>query len=164
MLELRVLTADDWAMWRELRLAALADAPDAFGSALADWQGNGDREERWRGRLAIPGSCNLVSLLDGDPVGMASGVPGEDAGAVELISMWVAPRARGKGVGDRLVAELAGWATAQRASRIRLWVAEGNPRAAALYLRNGFHYTGDDPQRMPDGVRLEVAMERRLVP
>ncbi|HET7173294.1 MAG TPA: GNAT family N-acetyltransferase [Nocardioidaceae bacterium] len=164
MLELRVITPDDWPLWRELRLAALADAPGAFGSALADWQGDGDREERWRGRLAIPGSYNLVSLLDGIAVGMASGAPGEDAGAVELISMWVAPRARGQGVGDSLVGEVARWASVRRASRLRLWVAEGNPQAAALYLRNGFRYTGEDPQRMPDGVRLEVAMERPLAP
>lgn len=53
-----MLTPDDWPIWRELRLAALAEAPQAFGSRLADWQGEGDREERWRDRLSIPGSCN----------------------------------------------------------------------------------------------------------
>ena len=65
MLELRTLTADDWPLWRELRLAALAEAPDAFGSALADWQGPGDTEDRWRGRLSIPGARDVVVLLDG---------------------------------------------------------------------------------------------------
>jgi hypothetical protein len=47
----RVLTVDDWSEWRVLRLAALRDAPQAFGSKLADWQGEGDSERRWRGRL-----------------------------------------------------------------------------------------------------------------
>ncbi|MFJ1458216.1 GNAT family N-acetyltransferase [Nocardia sp. N2S4-5] len=42
MIEMRVLTADNWMLWRELRLQALAEAPQAFGSRLADWQGDGD--------------------------------------------------------------------------------------------------------------------------
>jgi hypothetical protein len=65
VIELRVLTPDDWPSWRELRLAALAEAPYAFGSRLADWQGDHDREQRWRDRLGIPGSYNVIAVLDG---------------------------------------------------------------------------------------------------
>ncbi|MFJ8314264.1 MULTISPECIES: hypothetical protein [unclassified Streptomyces] len=83
MIESQVLAADDWPRWRELRLVALAEAPYAFGARLADWQGDADREERWRGRLSIPGSYNLLAALDGNPVGMASGVPGPGEGVVE---------------------------------------------------------------------------------
>jgi hypothetical protein len=75
VIELRVLTPDDWPAWRELRLAALAEPPCAFGSRLADWQGDRDREQRWRDRLGIPGSYNVIAVLDGQPAGMASGVP-----------------------------------------------------------------------------------------
>ena len=62
-----MLTPGDWAVWRELRLAALAEAPYAFGSRLSDWTGEGDREERWQARLAIPGSFNVVAVMDGRP-------------------------------------------------------------------------------------------------
>ena len=106
MIELRVLTPDDWRAWRQLRLAALAEAPYAFSSRLADWQGDGDREERWRARLEIAGSYNVVAVLDGEPAGMASGVPAGE-GVAELISMWVSPAARGHGVGDHLVQAVA---------------------------------------------------------
>ena len=95
-MELRRLTPDDWRLWRELRMEALREAPSAFGSTLADWQGAGDREERWRERLMTV-SFNVAALKDGRPVGMVSGVQGELD--VELISLWVAPYARGRGWG-----------------------------------------------------------------
>jgi ribosomal protein S18 acetylase RimI-like enzyme len=141
-----------WQIWRELRLAALAGAPAAFGSRLADWQ-DAD-EERWRDRLAIPGSVNFVALLEGKPAGMASGVPGED-GIPELISMWVSPAGRGKGIGDRLVQAVAQWARLQGAAVLRLGVAEDNEQAATLYRRNGFTGTGELTGPLPDGIRME---------
>ncbi|MEV4350596.1 GNAT family N-acetyltransferase [Actinoplanes sp. NPDC049596] len=142
VIELRVLSTDDWPVWRELRLAALAEAPYAFGSRLADWQGDGDRAERWQGRLGLAGSHNVVALLDGEPVGMASGVPAEEAGVVELISMWVSPAARGRGVGDRLIHEVEEWARRGRARVLRLSVMRGNAAAEKLYRRCGFVATG----------------------
>ncbi|MGC5021314.1 GNAT family N-acetyltransferase [Micromonospora sp. DT47] len=162
MIELRTLTPEDWAVWRELRLAALAEAPSAFGSQLADWQGEGDREERWRARLSIPNSYNALVVLDGEPAGMASGVPTSEKYAVELISMWVAPAARGRGVGDELVRAVERWARQAGAEALRLAVAEGNEAATELYQRNGFTDTGKFGDTMPDGVRREHLMEKIL--
>ncbi len=164
MIVLRVLTSDDWPTWRDLRLRALADAPSAFGSALADWQGDGDTEDRWRGRLALPASHNLVALLDGEPVGMASGVPADGAqSAAELISMWVAPQARGRGVGDALVLAVEAWARARGADTLELAVFEDNDAAAALYERHGFADTGRREDGS-DGVRQERVLAKALGP
>ena len=163
VIDLRVLTPDDWPAWRELRLAALAEAPQAFGSRLADWQGEGDREQRWRDRLGIPGSFNVIAVLNGQPAGMASGVPAEDsAGAAELISMWVSPAARGRGVGDRLVRAVEDWARQAGAWVLKLAVTEGNDNAIALYRRCGFADTGELGDLMPDGVRREHVMAKSL--
>ncbi len=138
VIELCVLTPDEWAIWRELRLAALMEAPDAFSARLADWQGDGDREERWRARLGIPGSYNLAAVFDGRPVGMVSGLPANADGLVELISMWVGPGARGQGVGDRLMRAVEGWARRSGAKGMRLAVMAGNEPAVALYHRHGY--------------------------
>jgi ribosomal protein S18 acetylase RimI-like enzyme len=159
--DLRALGPEDWKLWRGLRLAALAEAPQAFGSRLADWQGEGDREERWRERLGIAGSHNVVAVLDGEPVGMASGVPADDE-SVELISMWVAPSARGRGVGDALVREVEQWARESGARVLRLDVAEDNAAAQALYERRGFVLTGELGDLMADGVRRERVMAKAL--
>jgi GNAT superfamily N-acetyltransferase len=162
MIETRVLHEDDWKMWRELRLAALTEAAYAFGSQLADWQGEGDREERWRGRLAIPGAYNIMAMLDRQPIGMASGVPTDQDGVVELISMYVPPLGRGRGVGDRLLHAVEKWARLGGAETLRLAVAEGNKNAWVLYERNGFRDTGEPGDLMPDGVRREHIMAKSL--
>ncbi|MFI6232962.1 GNAT family N-acetyltransferase [Micromonospora sp. NPDC050784] len=154
MIEIRVLTPDDWPTWRELRLAALTEAPGAFGSRLADWQGDGDREQRWRDRLSIPGSHNLVAVLDGRPVGMSSGTPTADPLTMDLISMWVHPDARGKGVADRLVDEVAQWARERGASQLRLNVRVDNARAKALYHRAGFTLSDEPDSLTPDGEQV----------
>ncbi|MEU7576709.1 GNAT family N-acetyltransferase [Streptomyces sp. NPDC041068] len=163
MLELRTLESEDWPLWRELRLAALAEAPHAFGSTLADWQGSGDREERWRARLSIPGARDLVALLDGRPVGMVSGVPGEGADSVELISMWVSPAARGQGVGDYLIQAVERWGAERGAKTVRLSVMPDNSNAVALYERNGFTDTGEPGDLLSDGVRRERVLAKSLV-
>jgi GNAT superfamily N-acetyltransferase len=168
MIEIRVLTPDDWPLWRQLRLAALAEAPYAFGSVLADWQGEGDREERWRERLERAGSHNMIALLDGRPVGMSSGVPADDdepdvsGRAAELVSMWVTPEARGRGVADRLIDEVESWARRGGATRLQLAVADGNGRAAAVYRRLGFADTGEPGELMADGIRRETVMAKPL--
>jgi ribosomal protein S18 acetylase RimI-like enzyme len=101
MIEVQVLRPDDWPLWRQLRLEALAESAAAFNSTLAHWTGAGDAEERWRARLSnVP--LNIVLRSDGAPAGMVSAYVRADD-TVELISMWVAPFARGRGVGDAAV-------------------------------------------------------------
>lgn len=160
MIEVRALTADDWRVWRALRLTALAESPEAFCTRLAEWQGDGDREERWRARLATAGSRHLVAVVDDEPVGMAAGMPVE-GGGVALFSMYVAPRGRGRGVGDALVREVEDWARSVAAPVLRLDVMIGNEVAIALYRRHGFVLIGDQRTPLPDG-RREVAMAKRL--
>jgi ribosomal protein S18 acetylase RimI-like enzyme len=118
VIELRELTADDWPLWRELRLAALEEAPYAFGS--------------------------------------------HESGVVELISMWIAPAGRGRGIGDQLMAAVERSARDQAAHTLQLSVADGNDRAHALYLRSGFTDTDIEGELMPDGIHREIVMRKAL--
>jgi RimJ/RimL family protein N-acetyltransferase len=138
---LRALSGEDWAEWRALRLAALGEAPQAFSATLADWQGEADTEARWRLRLE-GGSLDLVAEVDGTPAGMVSGMPSGRDGTVKLVSLWVAPFARGRGVGDELVAAVLRWAWERHAGRVVLRTFDGNHAAARLYRRHGFVDTG----------------------
>jgi ribosomal protein S18 acetylase RimI-like enzyme len=136
MLALRHLQEDDWESFRSVRLAALTEAPYAFGSTVADWSGANDTEDRWRGRLtAVP--FNVIASENDLPVGMVSGTsPQEDR--VELISMWVAPHARGRGIGAKLITAVVDWAQNQEANEVALDVMASNTRAISLYGRHGF--------------------------
>jgi hypothetical protein len=62
MITVRAVGVDDWATWRELRLAALADAPHAFTASIDQWRDTDER--RWRDRLAV--GHNVVAELDAD--------------------------------------------------------------------------------------------------
>lgn len=151
MIELRVLAPadpDDWPLWRDARLAALRDAPHAFKVRLSDWPTGG--EEEWRARFGRRDAVHVVAVsADGRPVGLAGGLPspGRD-GVGELRSLWVAPEARGRRTGDRLLAAVETWARRTGRTSLRLAVLAGNTSAEALYRRNGF--TGTDRPDVPD--------------
>jgi ribosomal protein S18 acetylase RimI-like enzyme len=158
MIALHELNEHDWELWRTLRRAALADSPDAFGSTIAEWTGVGDVEARWRDRLvSVP--FNVIAALDGSPSGMASGTTPQD-GEVQLISMWVAPEARGRGIGDELIEAVVRWASHSRAEQIALDVRIGNDRAISLYRKNGF--LDDGWANGPDAPHPERRMVRKL--
>ncbi|WP_144760851.1 bifunctional GNAT family N-acetyltransferase/class I SAM-dependent methyltransferase [Curtobacterium sp. 9128] len=157
-IELRALTADDWQVWRPVRLAALTDAPQAFGSRLDEWADA--PEDRWRARLSIPGALDLVATEGDRAVGMASGTPGDDD-RVELISMWVDPAARGHGVADRLIEEIVRWAAGTDAAELELSVMPDNAPARRTYERHGFRAVDEPGDVLPDG-RHEVRMRRDL--
>lgn len=134
---LRVLTVDEWPLFRQLRLKALREAPYAFGSILDDWEGDGDSEQRWRQRLAdVP--FNVIAIFADIPSGMVSGTEPDGNGVVELISMYVTPFARGKGVADALVTAVIHWAKERHINKVSLDVMDDNYRAKAFYRRHGF--------------------------
>ena len=76
--------------------------------------------------------------------------------------MYVRPRARGRGVGEALIATVVDWAAARNAATVHLWVTETNKPARLLYERCGFTPTGER-QSLPSNPALdEVAMSRPL--
>jgi ribosomal protein S18 acetylase RimI-like enzyme len=142
--EIRRLAPDGWATLRQVRLAALADAPAAFSSTLD--RELGLDEQRWRER--IESAAWFLAWQAGRPVGMVAGFAGAADAADRpgrrwhLVSMWVSPRARGRGTADRLVEEVATCARQDGADMLVLWVTDVNARGRAFYRRMGFRSTG----------------------
>src|SRR5215468_326858 len=102
---IRQIRADESGPLRALRLHALADAPMAFGSTLAREEAFTDEIWRERARHSAVGEDRVTYVAeDADQwIGLVTGMKetSEDARQVrfELHSMFVAPSARGRGVG-----------------------------------------------------------------
>lgn len=148
MLVIRRLSPDDWLLWRDLRVAALADAPSAFGEVLADWADA--TEHQWRKRLTDV-AFNAVAFLDHSPVGQVAGIAPDAGGRVKLIALWITPAARGRGVGQPLIDAVCDWAHTVDAKAVVLSVWRTNSPAIALYERAGFQTAADPTLPIIDG-------------
>jgi ribosomal protein S18 acetylase RimI-like enzyme len=141
-----------------VRLAALLEAPHAFGST---WEREKDRsEDQWRN--AVVSRTRFVAESDGEAIGTASIGEAGPGRAGSVTSFWVHPRARGKGVGDALVLATVESARAAGYDELLLWVVENNDHAQRLYERHGFQRTGATQLVRPGDDRLECEMSKSL--
>ena len=110
---------------------------DAVREPDATWQA-------WVGEAAQGVEKVLLVAEDDDGVlGVVGAFRRLDPGEVQLVSLWVDPRARGRGVARSLIRAVADWAQGLGAGRVVLFVQEANAPGRALYLRAGFRPTGD---------------------
>jgi ribosomal protein S18 acetylase RimI-like enzyme len=160
---IRRIRPQDVEAWRAVRLRALLDAPDAFGSTYdetakrpaEEWASSAAR------KTAGPAETLLLAFRGGSTVGLAGGFTAEEhADERVLISMWVDPALRGSGLARRLVHRICDWSTAAGATAVRLWVTETNERARRLYEACGFTPTGER-EPLPSNPRLDE-IEMRL--
>ncbi len=161
MVLVRETVMDDWQALRDIRLAALRDAPNAFASTYEEQVAF--EEADWRQRIARGGTfLAYVPEVDAsEAAGLAAGYQ-QGPGTVGLISMFVRPRARGRGVGEALIAAVLDWARARNATSVHLWVTETNKPARLLYERCGFSLTGER-QPLPSNLAVgEIAMTRSV--
>lgn len=159
MVMVRELAEEDWELLREVRLAALSEAPYAFGSTHA--REAGFTEEQWRARITRRGIAFFGYLDDvPEPAGIGGVFTGE--GVADLVSMWVRPSARGKGVGEALIEAAADWAKTRDYDTLYLWVTESNVPARRLYERCGFTPTGERQPLPSDPALAEIQFSRPL--
>ena len=162
-LTVRRIRSDEALHLREIRLAALDDAPEAFTTTHAEmidqpvafWV---DRVETNASGVA---AATFVAEGDHGWVGMVAGFhPDPDDDAVELVSMWVTPDGRRAGAGQALVEAVVDWAQAIGAPSVGLWVVRGNDPAVALYERCGFvldpGYEAKPHDPCADEIRMRV--------
>jgi ribosomal protein S18 acetylase RimI-like enzyme len=88
------------------------------------------------------GKVLFVAEEGGAVLGVVGGFGRLDPAEVQLVSLWVDPAARGRGVAQSLIRAVATWARDRGARLIVLFVQESNAPGRALYVRAGFRPTG----------------------
>lgn len=125
---------------RAIRLQALREAPDAFGTTLAEVLARPD--ETWSQQLReLP---SFVATSAGRDIGMVRYASDDRCSETGwLISMWVSPESRGRGVGSALIDAVVALAASTCIKRLMLDVGDHNTFAISLYMRKGFEETGE---------------------
>lgn len=147
------LSSPDWQVLQEAVIKSLTTSPDAFLAKLD--QVAAKEQKFWRAKLES--AQWAVVQCDGETLGTASAkppgktdkeyaLPGK---ACFIESVWIDPRLREHGVGQRLITYLI---EQQRRAGIQdfyLWVLNHNDPAIRLYDRMDFKRTGRD-SKLPE--------------
>ena len=160
---IRPLTGDEWTLWKDTRLRALADAPHAFCSTLAEEERQPD--EDWRAMVertaAYTDADVFMAFAEGRPAGMMFARVDDEA-VLHIGAMWVDPDARRKGVGAALLGRAFAFGAERGAATASLAVTINNGSAETLYEAAGFEPTGQiEPLR--EGSEFLISWMRRAL-
>jgi len=145
---------EDWEILKTVRLAALQDAPTAFGLSYATAAAYS--EQQWRDRASPQTQPQFLVAMEQD---QAIGLIGDaisPSGEYNLIAMWVHPKRRSMGIAGRLVNAIQTRAIERGHWRIVLSVSPDNAHAVDLYRRHGFTFLPEwEPLASQPGVNVQ---------
>lgn len=165
---LRRLVAGDLGAYRSLRLTALLESSNAFSATVETEQALSD--EQVLGRLEGPshsgiwGAWNTKQVLVGN-VGLLHLPQDKLRHKASLYAVYVAPCARGEGVGRQLLeAVITHTRLLTELRLLNLGVTAGNTAALGLYQSLGFEEYGREPAALYVDGRYhdEILMQLRL--
>ena len=156
---MRRCRVSDASLLRAIRLEALADSPQAYGSSYEETSAWSNRH--WR---ALCRQWNYyLAEHEGRVVGVASGGTNDvHPGTRWLYGMYLSPSARGTGVAQQLVEAVESWARDEGVDSLFLHVAEPMARARAFYEKEGFVLTGEVIVMQRDPTIQLSTMAKRL--
>jgi ribosomal protein S18 acetylase RimI-like enzyme len=165
MISIVPITAQNFLVFKAVRLRALQDSPFAFGSTYAreaeftddEWR---RRAENWNGVMG----AGFLAMDENEACGIVgSFLEAMDRTQARLVSMWTAPTHRMRGVGALLVRAAENWARGAGANTMSLMVTSNNQPAQLFYERLGFAFTGVREPWPNDPAFFEHEMSRRIL-
>ncbi len=166
-MEIVRLPVEDWQAYRDLRLRALNEDPQAFSSTYAEvaaWP-----EERWKRRLrdALEGERSWLFFAreKGRLVGMIGAFVDEASPEnATIVSVYVPAEVRGRGISSELLTCILGELSRHPSLKMAtLAVNKQQLPAVGLYRKFGFQATRTEPAQTGNGELVEeMVMERPL--
>ncbi len=166
--EIIKLSPEDWQDYKQIRLEALLNAPQAFSSTYAESLTRPDSHWQERLREAALGETSwmLFARADGQLVGLTGPFREEekDGAVAHIISVYVCEAYRGQGVASALMrAILAAVSRRGDIRKARLGVNPVQAAALKMYQNFGFQTIHTVTAAMGDGkIYQELIMEKDL--
>lgn len=150
---IRPAKEDDAAGYRDLRLEALRNHPEAFSD---DYEVNLSRPmtfwtERLRAEKADRSVLTCLAFSEQKLIGTGSIVrPSalKTRHSATIVGMYVKPDWRGRHIAERLVEACVDWARTEGSTIVKLAVISTNTPAIRCYARCGFQVYGIEPQAL----------------
>lgn len=150
LVTIRPTRLEDAAAYRALRLKALGEHPEVYGSAVEEQTALAPEywEQRMRQGAAGRHGVTYVAEADGQLVGMAALVREQGRKmehSAQLVSVYVHPDWRGMGIIDKLLEACLAFARELGLRNLKLYVVVSNLAALRVYQRAGFRVYGVEP-------------------
>lgn len=168
--EILSLSPSDWQAYRQLRLEALLDSPQAFGTSYLEQQMKPD--SYWQTRLAEAARGKngwlLFARAGQDLVGMMGAFRGAMGNLsvtdqATIIAVYVTPAWRGKGVSRLLMQGILALLQTKGFRQVWLGVNGQQEAAVRLYQSFGFTTVSTVHQQMADGLTHEEYIMQKVL-
>lgn len=146
VLSVRPIASGDWPEYRRVRLSALKDSPQAFGST---WEQEvALHDEDWSARCIASASGEsgrgFFAIHKDEVCGLGWCLLSNiDPRIANIYAMWTVPAVRGQGAGRALLEQCIAWAKSKRVHHVHLSVTKGQFVAQHLYESQGFYPVGE---------------------
>ena len=151
-MKIRLLESKDWQAFKALRLEALIQHPEAFGSSFAE-------ESRLTDQAFQQGysNCDIFGAFVNEELVSCAGffiyTPEKMSHRGCLFSMYTKDTHRNRGAADALIKTIIDHAK-QQVIQLHLTVVTTNHAAIRLYQKNGFSIYGTEPRSLKIGDRF----------
>jgi ribosomal protein S18 acetylase RimI-like enzyme len=139
MIKVNKISIEETSRFKKIRLRSLKENPEAFGSTLET--ANSWDNENWISQ--VKNLNTFIAFSSGSDVGVVRIVQDQDDKTTAwIISMWVAPEARGKKVASKMLDQIIDWSKKNEIKCIKLDVVDTNKSAIRLYEKYNFKRNG----------------------